>query len=69
MVEEKIWLIYLVTNLVNGKIYVGQTSHTLAFRWIHHRSSAKLDKKTLLHRAMRKYGESEFSMKEIGREN
>lgn len=52
--------IYKITNLINNKIYVGQSRHIYR-RWIEHRYSAKdQNNPTLLYRAMRKYGENNF---------
>ena len=33
--------IYLVTNKVNGKQYIGQTVRTIADRWTRHVSASK----------------------------
>lgn len=66
-------LIYLITNTVNGKTYVGQTIHTLEYRWRQHISAAGRDPsrdKTAnyrLPRAMRKYGIDAFKIEEIDR--
>ena len=52
--------IHLITNLVNGKKYIGQSIHCNS-RYTQHKSSAKTGSKQLLHRAIRKYGEENFS--------
>lgn len=59
--------IYKITNLVNGKIYIGQTTYTIECRWKQHicASSTNPDKKDynfLLHKAIRKYGKDNFSI-------
>ena len=62
--QEKICGIYLLRNLINNKVYIGQ-SIDIYFRWKQHRYNAlenKLD--DYLHRAIRKYGWENFS-KEI----
>ena len=53
--------IYLIRNLINGKGYVGQTEMTIARRWSGHKSAAK-SSSALLHRAIRKYGNENFSI-------
>ncbi len=54
--------IYLVTNLIDGKKYVG-LSQNIQKRWGEHRSAAKRGSPYPLHRAMRKYGVSSFAVK------
>lgn len=57
--------IYKITNKTNGKIYIGKTTYTIAYRWIQHISAATSDKEKddynyLLHKAIRKYGADNF---------
>ncbi len=59
--------IYLLTNLTNGKKYVGQTVQPVGVRFRQHINGANSSKKTgkkdfYLHRALRKYGESNFQI-------
>ena len=55
--------IYEVTNTVNNKIYIGQTTKTVARRWQQHLSAAKTTKETnALHNAIRKYGPDKFTI-------
>lgn len=55
--------IYLVTNKLNGKRYVGKTMHTAMKRWHGHCYEARLNKnKSALHDAIRKYGSEAFSI-------
>ena len=52
--------IYKITNLINGKIYIGQ-SRCIYRRWVSHRRAAKDNSnQTLLYKAMRKYGLENF---------
>lgn len=57
----KNWLIYSITNTVNGKVYIGQTRQGMARRkgeHIHRFNLGERDHK--LYRAMRKYGIDKF---------
>jgi group I intron endonuclease len=52
---------YLITNTVNGKMYVGKTTTTIKKRWRDHLSDARRCRlHSLLHRAIRKYGADKF---------
>jgi group I intron endonuclease len=55
-------IIYKATNLINGKVYIGQTINTLRYRSEQHRREAKIDdrKHTYFHNAIRKYGFENF---------
>lgn len=53
-------VIYKATNLINKKIYIGQTTKTLKIRTWYHNNSAKLKRKQLICRAINKYGENNF---------
>lgn len=58
--------IYLVTNKINDKKYVGQTKNTTLFRWKQHIQSAKTGKySNALDNAIRKYGADAFEVKRI----
>lgn len=52
--------IYIITNILNNKRYVGMTSHTLNERWSLHKADARRNKPWKLHKAIRKYGENNF---------
>lgn len=53
--------IYLITNTINQKYYVGITRKTLAVRWKHHLQTAATKKKRYaIHEAIRKYGSDAF---------
>lgn len=54
-------IVYLVTNKVNGKQYVGQSVGTLNYRWKKHLAAVKEGSSYYFHRAIRKYGEEHFS--------
>jgi group I intron endonuclease len=55
-------VIYLVTNKLNGKQYVGQTIRPLSERW---RDHCRLDKNNYFHRAIQKYGAENFDIQVI----
>ena len=59
--------IYLITNNVNGKRYVGQTRNDIATRWRGHKSNAKNPngQKFAIHLAIDKYGIENFSIRQI----
>ena len=52
--------IYKYTNLVNGKIYIGQTITTIECRDKKHLS--QLNDNTYFHKALKKYGRENFSL-------
>jgi group I intron endonuclease len=56
-----VWSIYRIKNLLNSKIYIGQTKDPKT-RWSRHKSDARLGKKYnwYLYDAMRKYGVDNF---------
>lgn len=58
-------IIYRITNIVNDKVYVGQTIRTLKERWKQHRSQAKHGSTYAIHSAIRKYGEDNFEIEII----
>lgn len=53
-------IIYKATNLVNGKVYIGQTIRSLEYRKRRHLQDAKRGDSTHFHQALRKYGEHNF---------
>lgn len=53
-------IIYKITNKVNGKVYIGQTIHSLEARWKRHLKCARDGVDTHLYQAIRKYGEENF---------
>jgi len=58
-------LVYIATNKINGKCYIGQTIQMLEKRKIAHRSSAFLGSKFIFHKAIRKHGWNNFKWKII----
>jgi group I intron endonuclease len=70
---EKNYFIYKITNNINGKVYIGRTTQTIQKRWFVHQCHAKYDytknkktvEKTYLASAMKKYGVSNFTIKEL----
>lgn len=57
-------IIYKITNLINNKVYIGQTERTLKERWKQHRYSKGCK---YLHNAILKYGVENFKIEEIER--
>jgi len=58
-------IIYLIINKQNGHKYVGQTTQGMNKRWQQHIQEAMRMSDKPLHRAMRKYGNHNFTIKEI----
>lgn len=58
-------LIYKITNKVNGKVYVGKTDISLAFRFEQHCKDSKRFTERPLYRAFNKYGIENFSIELI----
>jgi len=59
--------IYIIENLVNKKVYVGQTTQTIKRRFGQHTKEAKygIKKTSPILNALRKYGKENFSYKKI----
>lgn len=53
-------LVYKIQNLVNGKVYIGKTSLSTKRRLQIHFQKARGGSQTYFHRAVRKYGETNF---------
>lgn len=60
-------IIYKITNNINKKVYIGQTTKSMQSRYTSHKSRARCKRayKSALHNAIKKYGESNFSIEEI----
>lgn len=61
---SQIGIIYKVTNLVNNKIYIGQTIQNLHVRIYHHFYESK-NANCYFHHAINKYGKENFVAEEI----
>jgi len=57
--------IYQITNTINGKIYIGKTTRTIEERFQGHIYDANRQRRTYLHRAIRKYGTDAFTITEL----
>ena len=55
-------IIYLATNKINGKRYVGLTKRSLKARWNQHVNIANKEAKTYFHKAIAKYGRDAFDV-------
>ena len=57
--------IYLITNLINNKVYIGQTNNPI-LRWSQHKSNAKYNRgHQVITKAMVKHGVSNFTFEVI----
>lgn len=65
MVKCDMRRIYLVSNLNNGKVYIGVTCKTVRERWMGHVCQAREGRKQIFHAAIRKYGAESFSVRQI----
>ena len=54
--------IYLITNLVNHKKYIGLTKNSINERMAKHIQAAKSEEGFLLHRSIKKYGKENFTI-------
>lgn len=62
-------LIYIITNLLNNKVYIGQTIQSLKKRWEGHcrKPYSKGEADMKIKRAIYKYGKENFFIKELER--
>ena len=60
-------IIYIITNDINDKVYIGQTIQTLKQRWQQHcrKPSSKQESNMLIKRAILKYGRKHFFIREV----
>lgn len=60
-------IIYKATNIINNKVYIGQTTNTLEYRANQHLRETRSAKKknTYFHNAINKYGFENFTFEEI----
>ena len=57
-------IIYKITNKINGKVYIGQTTQSLSRRWRQHCDNSK-SKCYMLKNAIQKYGKENFTVEQI----
>jgi len=60
-------LIYKITNAINNKSYIGQTTGSLSQRKRGHKSMALNGSSLVIHRAIRKYGWDNFTWEILGK--
>lgn len=58
-------IIYKITNKTTNKIYIGQTTRTLAERWREHVARSNPSDGTYLHNSIAKYGDNNFLIEEV----
>lgn len=63
---EKVYKIYKITNLINNKLYIGQTCMTISKRWAVHKSTRSC---RALGFALSKYGPENFKIEWIASSN
>lgn len=56
------FIVYQIKNVINGKSYIGFTTQPVEKRWREHQDSSR-NPKVHFHRAIRKYGAENFSVK------
>lgn len=63
-IDDTRMCVYLVTCLVNGKMYVGQTRRTVSRRWTQHKATTKAGRKSCraLSAAIDKHGVANFTV-------
>lgn len=57
--------IYKITNLINNKVYIGQTRRSVEDRWRDHCTLTKSKHKSLIRLAIAKYGQNSFKIEII----
>ena len=61
--------IYKITNLINGKVYIGLTTKTVEERWKQHKALVENGNTRHLYSSMRKYGIENFKIETIDSAN
>ena len=59
-------MIYVATNLVDGKQYVSLTTTSLEERWFSHLEQVSRKTASLIHKAIAKFGEESFTLEVVG---
>jgi len=67
-IPQVVGFIYLITNKINGKQYVGQTIRTMGARWKDHISESRRCSYPIA-QAIKKYGSENFEVSELARCN
>lgn len=65
IISKSDMFIYKIENLVNNKVYIGQTVHTINFRYKGHLRNAENKKCHPLYNSMNKYGIDNFELMKI----
>ena len=58
-------IVYRITNLLDGKVYIGKTKNGLLERWENHQEDARRGCSYYFHNAIRKYGSAAFKIEEL----
>lgn len=58
-------LVYKITNTINGKMYFGFTERPIKERWAEHKAPCRLERETVLYKAIKKYGIENFTIEEV----
>lgn len=61
--------LYKITNVINGKVYIGKTYQSIEERWKEHQKDSQRFSTRPLYKAMRKYGVENFSIESLGQYN
>lgn len=60
------FIVYCITNIINGKQYIGITTQSLNIRWSEHISRSRYKEyNSNIHAAIRKYGKENFIIEHI----
>lgn len=65
VLPQLVFRIYKITNLINGKIYIGQTVKTMSARISNYKAGAKIKVNQVISRAINKYGFENFKFEQL----